>query len=619
MYEVDASARAILPYEAVGLLRTQWPNGTASFATCSLVGRNDILTAAHCVYNPEKGGWATGFSFYFGADYNAESGMLEDSGTHPSFTQWQIAAAPGLVYADSDNNTLEAYEIQYDVAVIGIDTPIGDTLGWLQLAPGYDGTVNANTVGYSVGSTGMMRNATSVSSNDSYGTYRNPVVALGAGSSGAPLLADGYVIGVKSTYYSWADIGKRDVYGALLEAIASNDSLLADGQTERSPPSIALACPEYLLREHESVLISFTLSEAANDFILSDITVSGGTLSQFSGSGRDYSAVFTPASNSIETAHIHVAGLTFHDAAGNLNGDGSDYDNTLRLQIDSVSQPAAAGELKANASADLNGNFHGTAGDEVYQVSASGSKIIEGSKQGMDTVLADVDFSLPANVENLVLNAGASEGTGNALANYLRGNDSDNQLFGMNGNDLLEGGSGNDSLDGGAGCDSALYLGGHGNYQLSRVGNDWSLVGAGNDTLRDIERLRFADISLALISDSKTVEIAGILLAVFGKDSITNLNYAGIGLRLLDDGMSYQDVAALAISATGRHSSAEIIDLLWHNLEAFSSELADQQSYVDQLDAGMGVGVLGAIAADFAFSHSVGDLLVLQQFGLPYR
>jgi glutamyl endopeptidase len=58
MVELGFSARNSQPYLNVGLLETLWPDGTMTTSTCSLVGRNDILTAGHCVYDPDRGGWA---------------------------------------------------------------------------------------------------------------------------------------------------------------------------------------------------------------------------------------------------------------------------------------------------------------------------------------------------------------------------------------------------------------------------------------------------------------------------------------------------------------------------------------------------------------------------------
>ncbi|MBE3659302.1 hypothetical protein BOO92_21975, partial [Vibrio navarrensis] len=65
--------------------------------------------------------------------------------------------------------------------------------------------------------------------------------------------------------------------------------------------------------------LTFTLSENSNDFAADDITVTGGSLSGFTGSGTSYTATFTPTANTTSTATINVAANTFTDEAGNHN------------------------------------------------------------------------------------------------------------------------------------------------------------------------------------------------------------------------------------------------------------------------------------------------------------
>jgi hypothetical protein len=61
----------------------------------------------------------------------------------------------------------------------------------------------------------------------------------------------------------------------------------------------------------------FTSSEATSNFEVDDITVSGGTLSNFAGSGKTYTATFTPSGVGATT--IDVASSKFTDAVGNNN------------------------------------------------------------------------------------------------------------------------------------------------------------------------------------------------------------------------------------------------------------------------------------------------------------
>jgi Ca2+-binding RTX toxin-like protein len=98
--------------------------------------------------------------------------------------------------------------------------------------------------------------------------------------------------------------------------------------------------------------------------------------------------------------------------------------------------------------------------NDVYIISDQGDPtldtVVEGFNEGIDTVDAFVNYTLGANVENLVLNFGgfgAIQGTGNNLDNTILGNTANNTLSGLGGNDLLDGESGSDTLLGGAGND----------------------------------------------------------------------------------------------------------------------------------------------------------------------
>ena len=101
-----------------------------------------------------------------------------------------------------------------------------------------------------------------------------------------------------------------------------------------TPPTIAITSNKSALKFGETALITFTLSEFAADFVFSDITVSGGTLSNFSGSGTTYSATFTPLENSTVAGLVSVGNYKFSDASGNANEDGNEADNRLALSID---------------------------------------------------------------------------------------------------------------------------------------------------------------------------------------------------------------------------------------------------------------------------------------------
>lgn len=102
-----------------------------------------------------------------------------------------------------------------------------------------------------------------------------------------------------------------------------------------------------------------------------------------------------------------------------------------------------------------NDTLSGGVGDDTYIVDIAGDSIMEGVNEGIDTVIASIDYQLSANLENLSL-AGTigRSGQGNALNNRLIGTSFNDRLSAEAGDDTIDGSSGNDTLIGGAGNDT---------------------------------------------------------------------------------------------------------------------------------------------------------------------
>lgn len=226
------------PYRYIVMLTATFPDGSRTYGTGALIGRNDILTATHVVYSPALGGWATGLELAIGIDYNNRTNRFESQSlVELDSFRWTINAWPQQTYTDGNNNLLSWGESQYDVALVGISKAIGDTTGWFGLAAGYNSPQWAYQIGYPSGSTGMMLGKAWIEHGGYYSVYnadiRNGSDIMGPGSSGGPLYVyeDGspYIIGVKSsgseTYSTWADIGM--LYSQLLTYRNDNDSLLS--------------------------------------------------------------------------------------------------------------------------------------------------------------------------------------------------------------------------------------------------------------------------------------------------------------------------------------------------------------------------------------------------------
>ncbi|GLK67892.1 beta strand repeat-containing protein [Hansschlegelia plantiphila] len=92
--------------------------------------------------------------------------------------------------------------------------------------------------------------------------------------------------------------------------------------------------------------------------------------------------------------------------------------------------------------------FAGGGGDDTYIIGQSTDVVTEAANAGTDTVKCDDSYTLPDNVENLILLNDAYDGstaTGNALANQITGNVFANVIDGKAGADTMAGGGGADT------------------------------------------------------------------------------------------------------------------------------------------------------------------------------
>jgi Ca2+-binding RTX toxin-like protein len=111
----------------------------------------------------------------------------------------------------------------------------------------------------------------------------------------------------------------------------------------------------------------------------------------------------------------------------------------------------------------VDGTVSGGAGDDLYIVGDSKTKVIELDGQGTDTVKAGATFTLGVFFEDLILTGKENiNGTGNNDDNDLAGNKGNNKLNGKDGADTIFGHGGNDTSTGGAGADTFVFGSGDG-------------------------------------------------------------------------------------------------------------------------------------------------------------
>jgi Ca2+-binding RTX toxin-like protein len=155
-----------------------------------------------------------------------------------------------------------------------------------------------------------------------------------------------------------------------------------------------------------------------------------------------------------------AAGVTVNLAAGTAfsAATGSDALSSIENVIGGAGNDLITGNDDANALTGGGGNdtldggsgvdtLTGGLGEDTYVIDSTLDEIVEDANAGTDTVIALIDHTLGANLENLELRGGAASGTGNGIANVIVGSGGANVLKGLDGSDTLTGGAGADRFE----------------------------------------------------------------------------------------------------------------------------------------------------------------------------
>jgi len=208
------------------------------------------------------------------------------------------------------------------------------------------------------------------------------------------------------------------------------------------------------------------------------------------------------------------------------------------------------------------------------------------------TQVANSSISLGAGVSSAVLQGlGNLTATGNALNNSIWGNQGNNILRGEAGNDTLVGGAGNDTLDGGTGIDSAVFLGARSAYDLAKMPSGaLAVIGAdGADTVANIERLVFADRTVALDIDGSAGQAYRVYQAAFNRvPDNAGLKY---WIGQMDAGASQVQVAAGFVASAefkelygASPTNAQFVSKLYDNVLHRAPDEKGYAYWVEMLD-----------------------------------
>jgi Ca2+-binding RTX toxin-like protein len=192
-----------------------------------------------------------------------------------------------------------------------------------------------------------------------------------------------------------------------------------------------------------------------------------------------------------DDADITVSLTTGTASGGDANGDTfANFENVTTGSGDDVlTGSSGVNVLRGGAGADVldggtgNDELYGEDGDDIidgaqgidtmrgglgndfYVIGNPGETVEELADEGQDEVRAEVDYTLPDNVEDLIMRGLAVVGTGNALANVIDGSSGGDTISGLGGDDTLSGNLGDDVLIGGNGADR--LIGGSGRDTLT--------------------------------------------------------------------------------------------------------------------------------------------------------
>jgi len=185
-------------------------------------------------------------------------------------------------------------------------------------------------------------------------------------------------------------------------------------------------------------------------------------------------------------------------------------------------------------------------------------------------------------------------------------------------------------FDGGTGVDTVVYSQSRSDYTMTKysstslyegftVKNNTAPSSVVADGMTRVERFIFTDKKLAFDLSGNAGQVAKILGAVFGKAAVTNKEYVGIGLGLIDSGMTYAALAELALNAAGAKDNDTVVDQLYQNVLGSRPTASDKSPFVQMLENGTSRGSLATMAADSSFNATSIGLTGLAATGIEYQ
>jgi hypothetical protein len=165
------------------------------------------------------------------------------------------------------------------------------------------------------------------------------------------------------------------------------------------------------------------------------------------------------------------------------------------------------------------------------------------------------------------------------------------------GNDSIGFGDDGHSVDGGSGTDTAIFAGAKSAYTIGTSGANITVhanaAGSATDTLANVERLQFADTTLALDISGTAGQAYRLYQAAFNR--APDAEGLGFWIHYMDNGMSLNEVAQRFMPSPefqalygSNPSNADFVDKLYHNVLHRAGEDSGVKFWMDYLTTGGG-------------------------------
>jgi len=323
--------------------------------------------------------------------------------------------------------------------------------------------------------------------------------------------------------------------------------------------------------------------------------------------------------SSLASVMLMKAGGNYKLGIGNYGYAGVNFDGIEELSIQAFSADQqdllvvfGQGTYDGGAGTDtLFADWSTATAPVVWNNLAAGAQQVNGSSIG--------------HVERLLLRTGSGN---DDIRNTVAG--SGDEFETGAGNDRVHAGAGNDRIHAGSGIDTAVYTGPRTDYAISLAGgvrlvNDRVAGRDGNDSLTDVERVKFVDAAIAYDVGGNAGAAAKLVGAVFGASALQDGALVASYLSLIDNGASHEETAAVAVASdrfaqlAGSHSNADFVAMVYRNVVGVAPSAEDLKLFLSLLDSGTYTQAgLAVLAADTPQNATRIDLAGLAGNGVAY-